>query len=254
VVDSRFVTETTLLVTPADGNLGLVGGDERLIAEQIEYYRSQAAEYDETSRPPDDSLGDFGSELTRALDAFRPTGNVLEIASGTGAWTTQLLRHASLVTALDASPEMHDQAAVKINRDPRVRFILGDVFSWEPDTQYDVVFFANWLSHVPPKRFERFWATVGNALRASGRVFFIDELLDAWRQEHLSEEFIGDADAPVVHRSLRDGRRFRVVKVFWDPEELESKLRELGWHTEVHQAGPFFWAEGRRLDRPDSAT
>jgi Methyltransferase domain len=247
-------SEATLLVTDADGNLGLVDGDERLIAEQIEYYRSQAAEYDETSRPPSDSLGDFGHELTRALDAFRPTGNVLEIASGTGAWTIQLLRHASLITALDASPEMHDQAAVKINGDPRVRFVLGDVFSWEPDTPYDVVFFANWLSHVPPTRFETFWAMVGNALRASGRIFFIDELLDAWRQDHLPEEFVGDAGAPIVHRSLRDGRCFRVVKVFWDPRELEPKLRGLGWHTEVHPVGPFFWAEARRLDRPGSAT
>jgi trans-aconitate methyltransferase len=101
------------------------------------------------------------------------------IASGTGAWTTQLLQRASSVAALDAAPEMHAQAAAWVNDDPRVRFLQADVFSWTPDHAYDVVFFANWLSHVPLARFETFWSTVRGALRPSGRVFFIDELRDA---------------------------------------------------------------------------
>jgi demethylmenaquinone methyltransferase/2-methoxy-6-polyprenyl-1,4-benzoquinol methylase len=138
---------------------------ERLIQEQIDYYRHRAAEYDETSRPPGDPLARYGEELTRALDRFRPVGEVLEIASGTGAWTSRLLRHASHVTALDASLEMHQQAAVKLGEDPRVRLVEADVFSWKPDGVYDVVFFANWLSHVPPARFQAFWTTVRDALR-----------------------------------------------------------------------------------------
>jgi hypothetical protein len=35
--------------------------------------------------------------------AFRPTGSVLEPACGPGVWTGELLRHASDVTAVDAS-------------------------------------------------------------------------------------------------------------------------------------------------------
>jgi ubiquinone/menaquinone biosynthesis C-methylase UbiE len=68
---------------------------QALLAEQIEYYRHRAAEYDETSRPPGDSLAGNGHELVAALGRSEATGNVLEIASGTGAWTTQLLKHAS---------------------------------------------------------------------------------------------------------------------------------------------------------------
>jgi hypothetical protein len=60
------------------------------------------------------------------------------------------------------------------------------------------------------------------------------------------EEFAAEADPPVVHRSLQGGRRFRVVKVFWDQQELESRLLRLGWLAQVHPVGPFFWAEGRR--------
>jgi SAM-dependent methyltransferase len=220
---------------------------DHLIEEQIDYYRNRAVEYDDTSRPPGDSLAGYGNELVTALDGFRPRGDVLEIASGTGTWTAELLRHASHVTAVDSSSEMHEQARRKVNDDPRVRFVNADVFSWKSDSQYDVIFFANWLSHIPPRRFANFWETVSLALRPAGRVFLIDELRDAWRYwEGLREHFVAAGETPVVHRSLRDGRRFRVVKVFWDPRHLESRLLQLGWQAHVHPTGPFFWADGRR--------
>jgi len=78
---------------------------------------------------------------------------------------------------------MHDQAQHKIGEDPRVRFLQADIFSWRADRQYDVVFFANWLSHVPPSRFDSFWKTVEAAVKPGGRIFFVDEGRDAvWRQ------------------------------------------------------------------------
>ncbi|TMK76508.1 MAG: class I SAM-dependent methyltransferase [Actinobacteria bacterium] len=108
----------------------------------------------------------------------------------------------------------------KLGDDRRVRYIEADVFTWEPDGVYDLVFFANWLSHVPPVSFESFWRTVRAALAPGGRVFFEDEATDAWRHETVE----GD-DVPVVRRSLEAGRTYRVVKVFWDLDELETKFR-----------------------------
>jgi hypothetical protein len=52
-------------------------------------------------------------ELFAALDRFRPADDILEIASRNRSWTTRLLRHASHVTGLGASSEMHQQAAAK---------------------------------------------------------------------------------------------------------------------------------------------
>jgi SAM-dependent methyltransferase len=135
-------------------------------------------------------------------------------------------------------------ATERIAHDPRVDLIEADVFSWEPDRRYDVVLFANWLSHVPPGSFEAFWETVGKALQPDGRVFVVDELEDAWRHEDLHEDFVDGSAVPLVRRSLADGRQFHVVKVFWGAAELESALRRLGWSIAVHPAGPFFWSEG----------
>jgi len=43
-------------------------------------------------------------------------------------WTSQLLRHATDVTAVDASPEMLAIAAARVGRD-RVRFVQADLFT-----------------------------------------------------------------------------------------------------------------------------
>ncbi len=216
-------------------------GDEELIREQIAFYRARAASYDATSTPPGDPLARYGHRVLEALDRFRPAGRVLEIASGTGSWTRFLLRHASSVTALDSSAEMLELARRKTGEDPRVRLVEADIFSWEPDGEYDVVFFANWLSHVPPGSFERFWRIVRTALAPGGRVFFTDEHEDAWRHEKLQHEDVDGDNVPIVRRSLDDGRYYRLVKVFSDLTKLEANLRALGWHVELHTAGPFFW-------------
>jgi SAM-dependent methyltransferase len=215
--------------------------DDELIQEQIEYYRERAPEYDETSSPPGDPLALFWQRIEAALAGFAPTGRVLEIASGTGGWTRHLLEQASTITAVDSSSEMHDLSRRKLNNDPRVHYIEADVFTWKPDEQYDVVCFSNWLSHVPPGRFTTFWALVRNALAPGGRVFFTDEGKDAWR----NEDFLIDPLVPIVRRPLLDGRTFRAVKVFWDPDELEERLRDLGWDIKIHESGPFLWGEGR---------
>ena len=218
--------------------------EDALIKEQTEYYRAGAPEYAVSFSRSGDPLVPFTRAIKTQLDRFRPSGRVLEIASGNGVWTVQLLRHASDVTALDSSPEMHELARKRIRADPRVRYVLADVFSWQPDGRYDVVFFANWLSHVPAGRFHRFWEVVGAALAPAGRVFFVDELAEAWRFEDIfREDFVTDPSVPIVRRAVRDGRTFRVIKVFWEPDDLRSVLRDLGWQAGIHSAGPFYWAD-----------
>jgi demethylmenaquinone methyltransferase/2-methoxy-6-polyprenyl-1,4-benzoquinol methylase len=219
--------------------------DEKgLIEEQIEYYRRRAPEYDETSRPEGDPLLAQSRELEKALDAFRPQGDILELACGTGSWTRRLLAYASSITALDASPEMVELNRQKLD-DPRVTYLVSDLFKWEPDRRYDTVFFGNWLSHVPNSRFEDFWRLVARSLVPRGRVFFVDEAADAWRKEEwLTDHSPDDSTTPLVRRPLRDGSIHRAVKVYWDAAALEERLDALGWGISVHNTGVFYWGEG----------
>jgi trans-aconitate methyltransferase len=203
---------------------------EPLLAEQLAYYRARAPEY--FDGVIEGAVG--GGELEAALDAFRPAGDVLELACGPATWTAQLLAHAAHLTAVDASPEMLAIAAAKVGHDPRVRFVEADLFRWRPDRRYDVVFFGFWLSHVPLERFERFWSLVDEALAPGGRVFFAD---DGYRTP---DELIEGESSSTIQRRLNDGTPHRAVKVAHEPAELERRLARLGWRIAVTQkSGPF---------------
>ncbi len=208
---------------------------EPLLAEQLAYYRAVAGEYEDHAL---DAPGE--DELFAALDSFRPTGCVLELACGSGLWTAQLLRYAETVTALDAAPEMLAAASARVG-DERVRFVEADVFSWRPDRRYHVVFFAFWLSHVPLELFESFWSLIDDCLLPDGRVFFVD---DGHREPN---ELIEGESSSTIRRRLNDGTAYRAVKVPHRPSDLEERLARLGWRVTVSStSGPFFWGAGSR--------
>ena len=228
---------------PGNGRLPQIGhtlcmNDRGIIDEQINYYRKKAPEYDATAAAAPDPVTQWSKQIFAALDRFRPTGHVLEIACGTGLGTTRLLPHADRITAIDSSPEVLEVAKRRID-DPRVHFVVADIFEWEPPEKYDVVFFQAWITHIPPQRFQSFWELVDRALKPRGRVFFNDDLEGAFEEERLDEPHL-------VRRTTNAGEAFRVVKRFWSPDELEDALRELGWDIRVHTAGLLMWGEGQR--------
>jgi SAM-dependent methyltransferase len=237
--------------------LPAAAGDDGLLEEQKAYYRARAAEYDEwfLRRGRYDYGPEFRAawdaevaEVQRRLDDFRPAGRVLEIAAGTGWWTERLLRHAAHVTALDASAETLALNRARVGTD-RVRHVQADVFAWTPDAAYDVVFFGFWLSHVPPARFAELWGRVRAALAPGGRVFFVDSLRS---ERSTARDHVLSAEGDVVmQRKLNDGRSFRIVKVFYDPERLERDLGKLGWHVDVRATEQFF-LHGAGGPAPDS--
>jgi SAM-dependent methyltransferase len=205
-----------------------------LLAEQIAYYRAIAHEYEDHVIP-----GPGEDELIAAIEAFRPAGDVLELACGSGAWTERLLHHATRDTAVDAAPEMLARATTRVGKG-RVRFIQADLFAWQPSRRYDVVFFGFWISHVPLDRFDAFWSLVADCLLPSGRVFFID---DAYRTP---DELIEGESSSTIRRRLNDGTPYRAVKVPHRPTDLEDRLRRLGWDVTVTAtSGPFYWGHGR---------
>jgi SAM-dependent methyltransferase len=175
-------------------------------------------------------------ELTRHLiESFQPDGDVLELACGTGQSTQFLAPIARSLTALDASPKMIEHNRRRL-RDPKIRYVNSDVFSWKPDRRYDLVFFSFWLSHVPPRSFDSFWGFLRTCLKPAGRVAFIDEDDRGSGNDHLTTI----KGIPAAIRTLRGGREIPIVKLYWPPADLEQRIRDLRWDATVKPVGDTF--------------
>ena len=217
-----------------------------IIQQQITYYSARAEEYDEwfyrTGRY------DRGEEINQrwfneaivvrtALYQIGAVENILELACGTGIWTQELLNIGKQITALDASQEV-----IEINRRKlgatNIEYRLVDLFSWQPDAEYDLVFFSFWLSHVPPTLVDSFLAKVYKSVRVGGQVFILDSRFEptSTAKNHILEN---DGDIYIT-RKLNNEQEFKIVKIFYQPEELRDKLTQVGFHAEVKVTDNYF--------------
>ena len=236
------------MTPPDDGDL------RSLLDEQVSYYRARSSEYDEWfhregryDRGPElngrwfEEVEEVRGRLAAVQAELPPAPAVLELACGTGLWTERLATRAGALTAIDASPEV-----IELNRDrlrdsgraSRVEYEVADLFAWRPRREYDFVFFGFWLSHVPPERFDGFWRLVGDALAPGGRIFFVDNLRN--QTSGTRDQVLPGPGLLRVRRELKDGREFDIVKVFYEPDELEARLAELGWRISVRATDSYF--------------
>jgi demethylmenaquinone methyltransferase/2-methoxy-6-polyprenyl-1,4-benzoquinol methylase len=219
---------------------------DEIIQEQIAYYSARAEEYDEWFYRQ--GRYDRGQEINQnwfdevavVKDALYKLGsleNILELACGTGIWTQELLKIGSKVTALDASPEV-----IEINRrklgHTNVEYQQIDLFVWEPDREYDLVFFSFWLSHVPPLLLDSFLSKVYQAVRVGGKVFIIDSLFSP--TSTAKNHILKNDNSIYIQRTLNDGREFQVVKIFYQQEQLQDKLTNFGFDVDVKMTDNYF--------------
>lgn len=238
-----------------------------LVAEQRAFYRAEAEQYDEwlthllDPANHDPSAAHFRtvrSDLADRLRRHSPLGNVLELAAGTGILSDLLVPHATSLTLLDASATSLALARARLAHHGRaIATVVDDVFRWDGnDRGFDTICFAQWLHHVPRDRFDEFWARIGDLLADGGRVLFD---FPAVSHAPPPEEMPTDPP-PVGYRAYRstsgisvrdlDGRRWRVVHVLWDPDELAAHLSDIGWRVEPFGPGWFLDVHWRIATRP----
>jgi hypothetical protein len=204
--------------------------DEGLLGEQRSYYRARAPEYDEWWQRQgwfdrgEEELFEWQRQVAvvdDALASFGAAGSVLELAGGTGWWTERLARTA-------------------------VNYVVADLFDWQADSRYDVVFFSFWLSHVPRSRFGEFWALLRSCLTPTGRVFLIDNRNDPQPETTAKDPFVLKYDTDLHVRRLRDGSEHRVVSVMYEPGELQSLVEAEGWKAEIQATRWFIFGSAGR--------
>jgi trans-aconitate methyltransferase len=217
--------------------------DHSILYEQLAYYRARAQEYDESTRETAELKGVFA----RARDLLQQRGpyeQVLELACGTGTWTQVLLAIGLEITAIDAAPEMLEMARQKL-RNTRVHYQQPDLFQWEPEREYHLVFFANWLSHVPPEELDTFLSRVARAVRPGGYVAIIDQYAPTPEDRQIMKK--GEGGNIYAQRPLLSGKTFTIIKIFYDVMALQEIFTALGFEAMSYQLNDsFFFFEARR--------
>jgi demethylmenaquinone methyltransferase/2-methoxy-6-polyprenyl-1,4-benzoquinol methylase len=213
--------------------------------QMIDYYEARAPEYDDwylrRGRYERGAIHDaaWNAELDAAgrwLDGLPWSGEIVELAAGTGWWSPLLASRGEL-SLYDASTAALDRARERlVAHGLRAHLHVRDAWA-EPDRQVDGIFMGFWLSHVPRDRLSEFLALCARWLKPGGRIAFIDSLDDPASRAVDHPEPAADR----ATRKLDDGREFTIVKVFYDPDELRQALSAAGFDAaDVTTTGRFF--------------
>jgi SAM-dependent methyltransferase len=211
----------------------------------VDYYEARAPEYDDwylrSGRYARGAVHDaaWNAELDAAgrwLDALPWTGEIVDLAAGTGWWSPLLASRGEL-SLYDASPAALDRARERlVAHGLRAHLHVRDAWA-EPDRSVDRLFMGFWLSHVPPDRLPEFMALGRRWLKPGGQIAFIDSLPDP-------ASGAADHAEPTQDRAVRrldDGREFTIVKVFYTPDQLADALTTAGFDgIEITTTGRFF--------------
>jgi demethylmenaquinone methyltransferase/2-methoxy-6-polyprenyl-1,4-benzoquinol methylase len=228
-----------------------------VLREQQEYYNQRSAEYDEWwLRQGRYDRGDAENsvwfaeqaQVRAAFERLDWSGDVLELAGGTGTWTEWLAGRARHITVLDGSLEMIAINSARLEAGGyrgKVTFQQVDLFEWQPERQFDGVFVGYFLSHVPAARLDAFLGAVAGALRSGG----VLGVLDGRRDERSSspDQPPPSPETEVMTRRLNDGRTFQIVKRYDEPAALTAALARHGIVADVRTtAVHFLYATGWR--------
>ena len=214
-------------------------------AEMLAYYEARAPEYDDWylrrgryARGPIHDAA-WNAELDAAgrwLDSLPIHGEIVELAAGTGWWSTLLASKGEL-SLYDGAAAPLDRARERlVAHQLRAHLHLRDAWA-EPDRAVDAVFAGFWLSHVARQRLDAFLGIVRRWLNPGGIFAFIDSQFDP-------QSSAADHPAPANDSSLRrldDGREFTIVKVYYKQADLEAALERAGFEgAVVASTGRFF--------------
>jgi len=178
---------------PDAGGADLLGPpDAATAAEMVAYYEGRAGEYDDwymrRGRYARGAIHDtaWNAELDAAgrwLDGLPISGEIVELAAGTG-WWSPLLASKGELWLYDAAEAPLERARDRLlAHNLRAHIHLRDAWA-EPDRQVDAVVLGFWLSHVDRDRTAAFLALARRWLKPGGTLAIIDSLPEIGGRGH----------------------------------------------------------------------
>jgi methyltransferase family protein len=243
---SSAAASATAPATPLNVPAPAPQPDDALHRDLIAYYEARAAEYDDWylrrgryARGPIHDAA-WNAELDAAgrwLDALPIRGRIVELAAGTGWWSTLLVAKGEL-WMYDAAEAPLERARDRLlAHGLRAHLHVRDAWAEPEGDPAGALFLGFWLSHVERNRTAEFLGLAGRWLESGGRIALIDSLPDPHSGAADHPEPSGDRAV----RRLDDGREFTIVKTYRTAGEVHDALAAAGFaDIQVTTTGRFF--------------
>lgn len=214
----------------------------------VDYYAARAAEYERVYAKPE-RQADL-TTLREIIPRYFTSRHVLEIACGTGYWTSLIAQTAAAVVATDLAPAVLAVAESKPAAANPVTFRVADAFSLgEVPGAFDAAFAGFWLSHVQVEDRPRFLQGLHRRVGVGAHVAFVDN-----RYVEGSSTPIARVDAAgntYQSRQLDSGERHEVIKNFPDADALRAALAAGGAGSVEIRDLTYFWLATYTVARAD---
>ena len=194
-----------------------------------DYYRDRAAEYDAVYAKPErqDDLALLHDLLPRVVAGRR----VLEIAAGTGYWTSTMSSSAFAITATDINVETLDLARAREYGPAPVTFEVADAYALDQvPGEFDTAFIGFFWSHILradlPRFLDGLQARLSPGATGHREVIVLDNRYVPGSNHPISRTSAeGDT---FQRRTLNDGRRYEIVKNFPSQRQFTADMAATG--------------------------
>ncbi len=194
---------------------------ENDLDKQNEYYSKRASEYEQIYyRDNKERRQEIEDDVER-LKVLAKGKSVLELACGTGYWTTQVSETALSVIATDFSDEMIVEAKKKEYHCP-IQFMQADLHHLPfAEPSCDLLLLGFWFSHEPCQDYEKLFKTLLGQIKTHGKIWMIDNNPPA---EGDKFQAVGkDAHGNnYKRRFLDDDTEYKILKNYFSKESLRE--------------------------------
>ena len=172
---------------------------------------------------------------------------VLEIAAGTGFWTSVISETASSILAIDYNDEVLDIAKMKNYGSCNVKFQKADAYNLSfLKQQFSAGFAGFWWSHIPLQNIYSFLKNFKYPLINNAVIIFLDNKYVEGNSTPISRK---DSEGNTYQqRILNNGSTYEVLKNFPEKEELYKKLSLEFSNVEIEFMDYFWIAKCHKKD------